>query len=258
MRPGAGWPACGGTTRGHGLMADERGSDEGFSDAERAAMQQRKAELREQAKGGKGAAKKEREAQACLDAIAALDGTDRTVAERLHAIVTEEAPQLDTEDLVRLPVLRPRRQGRRLLPAGVEVRHPLRHGRLQRGRPPRRRRPSGRPPTPSSRSTTRSSGSSATWSAAPPADATRQERTPSERRQGREPAGAWTTERAADARRRQRHWPARLRARPEGPSGRRTTGREEEVTAGCWCGPRGRRRRRRGWRWRARNGSSAA
>ena len=70
-------------------------ADEGFSDAERAAMQQRKAELREQAKGGKGAAKKEREAQACLDAIAALEGTDRTIAERLHAIVTEEAPQLD-------------------------------------------------------------------------------------------------------------------------------------------------------------------
>ena len=70
-------------------------ADEGFSDAERAAMQQRKAELREQAKGAKGSAKKEREAQACLDAISALDGTDRSVAERLHAIVTEEAPHLD-------------------------------------------------------------------------------------------------------------------------------------------------------------------
>ena len=76
-------------------MADERGSGEGFSDAERAAMQQRKAELREQAKGGKGAAKKEREGQACLDAISALEGTDRTVAERLHVIVTEDAPHLD-------------------------------------------------------------------------------------------------------------------------------------------------------------------
>ena len=71
------------------------GGSEGFSDIERAAMQQRKAELREQAKGGKGQAKKEREAQACLDAIAALEGTDRAVAERLHAVVTEEAPQLE-------------------------------------------------------------------------------------------------------------------------------------------------------------------
>ena len=61
-------------------MAEERGSDEGFSAAERDAMKQRKAELREQAKAGKGAAKKEREAQACLDAIAALAGTDRIVA----------------------------------------------------------------------------------------------------------------------------------------------------------------------------------
>jgi len=76
-------------------MADERGSDEKFSDAERAAMRQRKAELREQAKGGKGAAKKEREAQACRDAIDALAGADRTVAERLHAVVTEEAPELE-------------------------------------------------------------------------------------------------------------------------------------------------------------------
>lgn len=76
-------------------MADERGSEDKFSDAERAAMRQRNAELKEQAKSGKGAARKEREAQACLDAIAALEGTDRTVAERLHAVVTEEAPHLD-------------------------------------------------------------------------------------------------------------------------------------------------------------------
>jgi uncharacterized protein YdhG (YjbR/CyaY superfamily) len=76
-------------------MADERGGDEGLSEVERAAVKQRAAELREQAKGGKGSAKKEREAQACLDAIAALTGTDKAVAERLHAVVTEEAPQLD-------------------------------------------------------------------------------------------------------------------------------------------------------------------
>jgi uncharacterized protein YdhG (YjbR/CyaY superfamily) len=76
-------------------MAEGRGSDEGFSAAERDAMKQRSAELREQAKGGRGSAKKEREAQACLDAITALAGTDRSVAERLHAVVTEEAPHLD-------------------------------------------------------------------------------------------------------------------------------------------------------------------
>ncbi|GAB2573445.1 iron chaperone [Microlunatus antarcticus] len=78
-------------------MADERGSDEGLSTAERDAIKQRSAELREQAKGAKGSAKKEREAQACLDAIDALTGADRAVAERLHAIVAEEAPHLDAK-----------------------------------------------------------------------------------------------------------------------------------------------------------------
>lgn len=69
--------------------------DEGtFSDAERAAMKQRAAELRAQA-GGTGSAKKQREAQACLDAIAALTDSDRRIAELLHAVVTQEAPHLD-------------------------------------------------------------------------------------------------------------------------------------------------------------------
>lgn len=77
-------------------MADERDSGgDGFTSAERAAMKQRAAELREQGKGAKGSAKKEKEAQACLDAIAALTGSDKTIAQRLHTIVSEEAPQLD-------------------------------------------------------------------------------------------------------------------------------------------------------------------
>lgn len=67
----------------------------GFSKAELAAMKQRAAELREQSKPAKGAAKREREAQACLEAIDALTGADRLVAERLHVIVTDEAPHLD-------------------------------------------------------------------------------------------------------------------------------------------------------------------
>ena len=66
----------------------------GFSEAEKAAMQQRAEELRAQ-KGVKGAAKREREFQACLDAIAALEGTDRRIAERFHVIVSEEAPHLN-------------------------------------------------------------------------------------------------------------------------------------------------------------------
>lgn len=66
----------------------------GFSDAERQAMQQRADELRAM-KGVKGAAKKAKELDACLATIAALEGTDRVIAERLHVIVSEEAPQLD-------------------------------------------------------------------------------------------------------------------------------------------------------------------
>ncbi|MFD1720702.1 hypothetical protein [Amnibacterium endophyticum] len=68
-------------------------SDGGFSEQERAAMRQRAEELRS-ATGVKGAAKRAREYDACLAAIDALGGADRAVAERLHVIVSEEAPQL--------------------------------------------------------------------------------------------------------------------------------------------------------------------
>lgn len=66
----------------------------GFSDAERAAMAQRAAELRAM-KGVAGAAKKAKELEACLDAIDALTGTDRAVATLLHQVVSELAPDLD-------------------------------------------------------------------------------------------------------------------------------------------------------------------
>ena len=72
-------------------MADTKS---GFSADERKAMQQRAEELRSM-KGVKGAAKKEKEAQACLEAIESLEGLDRQIAERFHVVVTEEAPHLD-------------------------------------------------------------------------------------------------------------------------------------------------------------------
>lgn len=65
-----------------------------FSDAERAAMRQRAEELKSQ-KGLKGGAKRQREFEACIAAIEALQGLDKTIAERFHIIVTEEAPHLD-------------------------------------------------------------------------------------------------------------------------------------------------------------------
>ena len=70
-------------------------ADGTFSDTERAAMKQRAAELKAETKGGKGSAKKAREAKACAEAIAALTGADHAVAAKFHQIVTEEAPDLD-------------------------------------------------------------------------------------------------------------------------------------------------------------------
>jgi uncharacterized protein YdhG (YjbR/CyaY superfamily) len=65
----------------------------GFSAQEREAMKQRAAELKEM-KGVKGAVKRAKEYDACLEAIDALTGSDRQIAERLHVIVSEEAPGL--------------------------------------------------------------------------------------------------------------------------------------------------------------------
>lgn len=65
----------------------------GFSAEEKAAMKQRAEELKAM-KGLKGAAKLEKENQACLDAIEALEGADRAIAERVHVIVMEEASHL--------------------------------------------------------------------------------------------------------------------------------------------------------------------
>ena len=72
-------------------MAD---NNDGFSAAERAAMKQRAEELAAM-KGVKGSAKKAKEYQACIDALDALSGLDRMIAERFHVVVTEEAPHLD-------------------------------------------------------------------------------------------------------------------------------------------------------------------
>ena len=77
-------------------MADKRtGDTDGFTDEERAAMKERAAELRAQKGRTKGAAKAAAELQDVLDAIAKLpDDEDRALAERLHVVITEAAPQL--------------------------------------------------------------------------------------------------------------------------------------------------------------------
>ena len=68
------------------------GSSTAFTAEERAAMQARAGEVR--AGRGRGKDKAAAEVQAVHDAIAALPTTDRALAEKLHVLVTEAAPEL--------------------------------------------------------------------------------------------------------------------------------------------------------------------
>jgi uncharacterized protein YdhG (YjbR/CyaY superfamily) len=72
----------------------------GFSAAERAAMQQRAAELRAEGKQG---AKKADGLQAVLDAIAKMAPDDRALAERVHASVSATAPALSPRTWYGMP-----------------------------------------------------------------------------------------------------------------------------------------------------------
>ncbi|MCI4061986.1 hypothetical protein MRQ36_05165 [Micromonospora sp. R77] len=73
---------------------------EGFSAEERAAMKERAAELR--AEGKKGA-KKADELQAVLDRIAQMAPADRALAERVHATVSANAPELSAKTWYGMP-----------------------------------------------------------------------------------------------------------------------------------------------------------
>jgi uncharacterized protein YdhG (YjbR/CyaY superfamily) len=63
----------------------------GFTADERAAMKARAQELKAEARANKNRADGERDV---LEAIAGMKGKDRTLATRLHQIVTESAPDL--------------------------------------------------------------------------------------------------------------------------------------------------------------------
>jgi uncharacterized protein YdhG (YjbR/CyaY superfamily) len=66
-------------------------SSSGFTAEERAAMKARAQELKAEARANKNRADGERE---LLAAIAAMKGRDRTMAKRIHAVVTAAAPGL--------------------------------------------------------------------------------------------------------------------------------------------------------------------
>lgn len=78
-------------------MAEGRAStgNDGLTANERAAMKERAAELRAEAKRAKGAAKAEAELNDLLEAIAKLpNDEDRALATQLHELITAAAPQL--------------------------------------------------------------------------------------------------------------------------------------------------------------------
>ena len=72
-------------------------SDEGFTAEERAAMKERAAEVRK-AKSGKTDGLKD-----VLDKIAEMSGTDKVIAQRIHEIVTEVAPELTPKTYYGMP-----------------------------------------------------------------------------------------------------------------------------------------------------------
>jgi uncharacterized protein YdhG (YjbR/CyaY superfamily) len=75
-------------------------TQDGFTAEERAAMKERAAELR--AEGKKGA-KKADFLQALLDRIEQMAPADRALAERVHVVVTEHAPDLTPKTWYGMP-----------------------------------------------------------------------------------------------------------------------------------------------------------
>jgi hypothetical protein len=77
------------------------GEANGWTAEERAAMKAHAEEIKRA--GGKGAAKSADEARACLDKIAEMPTPDRILAERIHALVTQTAPQLTVRTWYGMP-----------------------------------------------------------------------------------------------------------------------------------------------------------
>ena len=75
-------------------------TSKGFTDDERAAMKARAQELKAEARGKQNRADGEREA---LAAIAAMKGTDRVMAKRVHAIIKDSAPTLSPKTWYGMP-----------------------------------------------------------------------------------------------------------------------------------------------------------
>ena len=81
-------------------MAEKTPAKKGFTDDERAAMKERARELKAEARASKDRAAGESDV---LAKIVEMDGPDRALAERLHAIVTASAPALSPKTWYGMP-----------------------------------------------------------------------------------------------------------------------------------------------------------
>ena len=77
-------------------------SSKGFTDEERAAMRERAQELKKEARRGPRAGKADGES-AVLAKIAEMQGPDRAMATRLHAIIKASAPELSPRTWYGMP-----------------------------------------------------------------------------------------------------------------------------------------------------------
>jgi uncharacterized protein YdhG (YjbR/CyaY superfamily) len=89
-------------TRSAASSADTATAGVGFSAEERAAMQERAAELKAAARRGAKASKADGESD-LLAKIAAMDEPDRTMAEQVHALVSATAPELTPQTWYGMP-----------------------------------------------------------------------------------------------------------------------------------------------------------
>ena len=93
-------PAKKGTQRSATSSTAASETSKGFTGEERAAMKERAKELKAEARRGADRAAGERDV---LTKIAEMHGSDRAMAERLHAIVTASAPELSPKTWYGMP-----------------------------------------------------------------------------------------------------------------------------------------------------------
>jgi len=86
--------------QGSAKRTTTRGASDGFTADERAAMKARAQELKAEARANRSRADGERDV---LAKIAEMRGSDRAMAERLHAIVTANAPTLSPKTWYGMP-----------------------------------------------------------------------------------------------------------------------------------------------------------